>query len=263
MNPAPPASASDPHANRAQAARRGVCRRTATLFLALVAGVLLGRGLPHLAGALGVLAAGWMLASLVNHFFFRDPNPATPRDADLLVAPAHGRVDVIEEVEEPEFLHGPARRISIFLSVLDVHVQNAPVAARVAWVRHRPGRFLNALRTDSAEQNEQVFIGLESLEHPGERLAVRQIAGAIARRIECWVREGDTVTRGQRLGLIRYGSRCDLYLPPTWSLRVSCGDRVVGGETVVAVRNATVPPPADEGASPAADHPENSTRSRL
>lgn len=158
-----------------------------------------------------------------------------PTGDGLVVAPAHGKVDVVEDTREADFLKGLCRRISIFLSLLDVHVQNAPVAGRVAWVQYRPGRFFSALRTASAEQNEQMCIGIESLEQPGERIMVRQIAGVIARRIECWVTEGDTVFCGQRLGLIHYGSRCDLYLPRSWSMCVKSGTHVVGGQIVVAV----------------------------
>jgi phosphatidylserine decarboxylase len=148
-----------------------------------------------------------------------------------------------------EFLGGPCRRISIFLSVLDVHVQNAPVAGKIAFVKHRSGQFLSALKTESAEFNESVLIGIESLEQPGERMAVRQIAGVIARRIVSWVGVGDTVARGQRLGLIQFGSRCDLFLPLTAQIQVKPGDRVVSGETVVATRGSAEHKLNEAGAS--------------
>ena len=147
-------------------------------------------------------------------------------------------MDCVDETTEPEFVGGACRRISIFLSIFDVHVQNAPVAGKITFIKRRPGRFLSALKTESAEFNESVLIGIESLEQPGEHMAVRQIAGVIARRIVSWVGVGDTVARGQRLGLIQFGSRCDLYLPLTANIRVQSGDRVVAGETVVATRIA-------------------------
>jgi phosphatidylserine decarboxylase len=155
----------------------------------------------------------------------------------------------VDETTEPEFLDGPCRRISIFLSVFDVHVQNAPVAGKVAFVKHRPGQFLSAFKTESAKCNENVLVGIESLEQPGERMAVRQIAGLIARRIVSWVGVGETVARGQRLGLIQFGSRCDLYLPLTAQIQVKPGDRVVGGETVVATRVSAKHKPNEAGVS--------------
>ena len=226
---------SDPHAGQATLARRRVCWRTATAFLALLAGAVVGRWVASLAVLLGMVAGLWLLVAWFHRFFFRDPEPRVPAGEGMVVAPAHGRVDAIEETREPEFIQGPAWRVSIFLSVFDVHVQYAPVAGRIALARHRPGQFLNALRAQSAQCNENVLIGIESLEQPGERWAVRQIAGTIARRIESWVQEGDSIGRGQRLGMIRYGSRCDLYLPQSARITVRVGERVVGGETVMAI----------------------------
>ena len=153
------------------------------------------------------VTGAWILFSAVTFYFFRDPEPRVPTDPEAVVAPAHGLVDCVDETTEPEFMGGPCRRISIFLSVFDVHVQNAPVAGKIAFAKHRPGQFLSALKTESAQFNESVLIGIESLEQPGERMAVRQIAGVIARRIVTWVGVGDTVARGQRLGLIQFGSR--------------------------------------------------------
>lgn len=188
-----------------------------------------------------VVLGVWLLFAAFTLYFFRDPDPRVPTASDAIVAPAHGLVDCLDETTEPEFLGGPCLRISIFLSVLDVHVQNTPVAGKIAFVKHRPGQFLNAMKTDSAKCNENVLIGIESVEQPGERIAVRQIAGLIARRIVCWAEVGDAVARGQRLGLIQFGSRCDLYLPLTAQIHVKLGDRVVGGQTVVAMRDDTKP----------------------
>lgn len=174
------------------------------------------------------------LAFVLN--FFRDPDPIVPSASAAIVAPAHGTIDQIEESSELEFIQGPCRRISIFLSVFDVHVQQAPVAGKIVCVRHREGRFINALKADSARLNENVLIGFASAERPGEKVAVRLIAGWIARRILPWVTSGETVARGERMSMIQFGSRVDLYLPLTVRITARLGDKVRGGETVVALR---------------------------
>jgi phosphatidylserine decarboxylase len=149
-------------------------------------------------------------------------------------------VDCIEETFEPEFMQSRCHRLSILLTIFDVHVQNAPAAGRVAFSRYQRGRFLNALKADSARFNENLLIGIESSEAQGERLGVRQIAGVLARRVVSWVQLGDHVARGQRLGLIRYGSRCDLYLPTHLQVTVRLGEAVKGGETIVARRRSNI-----------------------
>lgn len=185
----------------------------------------------------GLMAGLWVLFVVFTFYFFRDPTANVPRDPDAVVAPAHGKVDLIDETAEPEFMGGACRRISIFLSVFDVHVQQAPVAGKIALLRHKPGLFLNALNTDSAEHNENVLIGIQSSEKPREKIGVRLIAGLIARRIVPWVAVANEVTRGERLSLIQFGSRVDLYLPLSAKVLVKLGDKVVGGETIVATRN--------------------------
>ena len=182
------------------------------------------------------VAGGWILFSVFTLHFFRDPTPRVPTAPEAVVAPAHGLVDCVEETTEPEFLGSACRRVSIFLSVFDVHVQNAPVGGKITFLKYQPGQFLSALKTESARCNENALIGIESSERPGERIAVRQIAGLLARRVLSWVSVGDSVARGQRLGLIQFGSRCDLYLPLSAQVTVKPGDKVVGGETVVANR---------------------------
>jgi phosphatidylserine decarboxylase len=187
-------------------------------------------------GIAGGLVGVWVLFVLFCLFFFRDPEPAIPTRADAILAPAHGKVDAIDELEVPDFVGGRCQRGSIFLSVFDVHVQRSPVAGKVAYLKHTPGQFVNAMRTDSARFNENVLIGFESNERAGERIGVRLIAGLIARRIVPWIAVGDAVTRGERISLIQFGSRCDVYLPLTCQIRVKLGDRVRGGETVLASR---------------------------
>jgi phosphatidylserine decarboxylase len=237
------------NAKSSAAARRVIARALGGLLLWL-AGAVVALWLKSSFGLVALAVAGmWVLFSVFTLYFFRDPEPRVPAAADAVVAPAHGLVDCVEESTEPKFMGGACRRVSIFLSVFDVHVQNAPVAGRIAFLQYQPGQFLSALKTDSATRNENMLIGIESSEGPGERIAVRQIAGMLARRVVSWVNVGDIVTRGRRLGLIQYGSRCDLYLPLTAQIRVAPGDRVVNGETVVATRGRAKPKPNEAGAS--------------
>ena len=182
----------------------------------------------------GALAALWVLFALFTFYFFRDPDPLVPGGKNLVIAPGHGKVDAIDTTTEPDFMGGECQRISIFLSVFNVHVQNSPVTARVAYFKHTPGLYLNALSADSAKFNENVLIGLESAEPAGEKVGVRLIAGLIARRIVPWVRENDAIQRGERISLIQFGSRVDVYLSRQAKIKVKLGDKVVGGETVLA-----------------------------
>ena len=151
-----------------------------------------------------------------------------------MVSPAHAKVDAIDTVNEPLYMGGECQRISMFLSVIDVHVQNAPVSGKVSFLKYTLGQFLNALRSDSATHNENVLIGFEVNDPPGVKIGVRLIAGAIARRIVPWVQPGDEVVRGERISLIQFGSRADVYLPSSAKIKVKLGDKLVGGETVLA-----------------------------
>lgn len=182
-------------------------------------------------GALFVL---WILFGLFTLFFFRDPNALTPTGANLVVSPAHGKVDVIDTVVENEFMGGECKRISIFLSIFDVHVQNAPVTGRVAFFKHTPGQYLSATRSNCAQFNENVLAGIESVEPRGEKIGLRLIAGLIARRIVPWIAQNDPIQRGERISLIQFGSRVEVYLPMRAHIKVPLGQRVVGGETVLA-----------------------------
>jgi phosphatidylserine decarboxylase len=219
-----------------QAALRLVYSSVVMLLVALFAGMLaqlLSRFLPHLAGGLVAL---WVVFGLFCFYFFRDPEARPPTEPGLFLAPAHGTVDTIDEVDEPWFLGGRCRRVSIFLSVFDVHVQRAPVAGEVAFSRYSRGQFLNAMRTDSAAYNENLFLGFDPAGRPGERVAVRLIAGMIARRIVPWVGVGDSVARGERISLIQFGSRVELLLPLDAQVSVALRARVRAGETVLARR---------------------------
>jgi phosphatidylserine decarboxylase len=176
----------------------------------------------------------WVPFALFALYFFRDPNPRVPSAPGLVLAPAHGKVDVIDTVHEPHFMDGECRRVSIFLSVFDVHVQYAPVSGRIAHFKYQEGKFLNALKTESAQHNENILLGIIASDPDGERIGVRLIAGLIARRIVPWIDQDEAVERGDRISLIQFGSRVDVFLPMSARVVVKLGDRVVGGETALA-----------------------------
>jgi phosphatidylserine decarboxylase len=177
----------------------------------------------------------WVLAALVTLFtlwFFRDPRRTPPAGARaLLLAPADGRVVEIVEEEEPLFLEGPARRISIFLSPLDVHVNRIPADGVIAFDRYVPGEYLVAWNPKASELNERSQLGLV---HPsGVRVLFKQIAGAVARRVVYHVQVGDTVRAGDRFGIVKFGSRMDVLVPPHVPVFAEVGDRVTGGVTIL------------------------------
>ena len=180
-----------------------------------------------------VLAPGILLCLVV--YFFRDPPRRVPGEAGLIVSPADGKITEVAHLEHEEFIGGPAVRISIFLSIFNVHLNRSPVESRVIELRYLPGDFLNAMRPESAERNENTWIGLEEESPPHRRLIVRQISGAIARRIVCNLRPGEVVARGHKFGMIKFGSRTDLILPQTQDLKieVKVGDKVKAGVTVI------------------------------
>jgi phosphatidylserine decarboxylase len=229
-------------------ARRAALKLIFLTLAAVFAVALLGRVLGW-AGALAQvlgkvvvwsafgLAGVWILFALFTLYFFRDPNAKTPDGPGLVVCPGHGKVDAVDQLPQSQFPGGPCHRISMFLSVIDIHVQNAPISGRVVSVTHTAGKFINAMEADSALYNENVLIGLDSAETPGEKIGVRLIAGVLARRIIPFVNAGDEIKRGQRISLIQFGSRCDLYLPLDYTIKVKVGDKVVGGETVMAAKS--------------------------
>jgi phosphatidylserine decarboxylase len=169
--------------------------------------------------------------SLFVTYFFRDPERAVPDDPGLIVSAADGVVVTVDEMEEPDFHLGPMIRIAVFLSVFDVHVNRAPAPARVKSTIYRAGKFLDARHVDASARNECRSWWLETEHGP---LAVRQIAGLIARRIVAWAKEGESLARGQRLGMIRFGSRTEVFVPPGSTILVQPGDRVKGASTPLA-----------------------------
>jgi len=168
-------------------------------------------------------------------FFMRDPRRAPPVELGVFLAPADGRVMAIDQVQEANFVGGPALRIAIFLSLFDVHVNRSPMAGTVRWVHHVPGRFLQAFREEASRVNESNEVGLED---GATRILVKQIAGILARRIVCTVGVDDPVRAGQRLGMIKFGSRVELFLPPECEARVTPGEQVWGGLSIVASRRS-------------------------
>jgi phosphatidylserine decarboxylase len=184
---------------------------------------------------------GWLLLGLTIWVFafFRDPIRTTPRGDNLVVAPADGLITMISKVPPPRELAGADglpdaeyTRVSIFMSVFDVHINRSPVTGRVRKVAYIPGKFLNADLDKASEDNERQHIVVET--HAGTRIGCTQIAGLVARRILTFVREGDQVESGERIGLIRFGSRVDVYLPAGTGPRVLLGQRSIAGETVIA-----------------------------
>jgi phosphatidylserine decarboxylase len=202
------------------------------------------RALAEARWILAVLAAGWLISLalapvvsiffaaliLFTFYFFRDPERTPPDGENIAVSPADGVVTTIDEVDEDEFLKTKVRRIGIFLSVLDVHVNRAPIAGAVTHSEHKPGGFFDARDPRCSILNQSrswVIAG------PVATVMVKQITGAIARRICPWAVVGDKLTRGERFGMIRFGSRTELFFPMDAEVLIKLGDRVVGGETAV------------------------------
>jgi phosphatidylserine decarboxylase len=167
--------------------------------------------------------------------FFRDPPRVIPVDARTIVAPADGMVVDVTTLPHYEFIGGPAIRVGIFLSIFNVHINRAPATGRVLEMHYHPGEFLNALNPESAERNEFMWIGMEHVETPAVRFAVRQISGMLARRIVCPLEVGQTVPRGEKFGMIKLGSRTELIVPAgAVEVTVKVGDKVRAGSDIVA-----------------------------
>jgi len=201
----------------------------------LVGGVFLGAGALFSGGRILFAIAGGLLVvlGLFVLYFFRDPERTVPSRPDAVVSPADGHVVEIME----EALNGiQGKRISIFLSVFDVHVNRAPVAGRIVSVDYRPGRFFAAMRQRASQENEQNVITVAT---PRGNIVFKQIAGAIARRVICWKRAGEPVASGERVGMIRFGSRVDLWLPMDAEIQVRRGQKVAGGSSVLAKWKST------------------------
>jgi len=199
--------------------------------------VLGGLAVAILAGALAGPVAGWILVGLTAFFlfFFRDPDRVHDASDAAVLSPADGRVMVAGDPTGESVAPGQWHQISIFLSPMDVHVNRMPVSGRVTNLRYHPGRFLPAYRADAGDLNEYTEV---TIDHRGQTVVVRQIVGILARRIVCRAKEGDEVAAGARFGVMKFGSRMDVFVPRGSTIHCRVGEKVVGGVTVVA----TLPP---------------------
>ena len=197
------------------------------VYIAVVAALFLASAL-----------AGWTFVAIVSLLatvlvvnFFRDPERVDPADPNAVVAPADGKIVFTGKVFEDRFLRREALKISIFMNVLNVHVNRVPFSGEITEIHYEKGKFLAANLDKASRDNEHNALVLRLTD--GEEIAFVQIAGLIARRIDCWVQPGGRVERGQRFGMIRFGSRVDLYVPPGWQLAVTTGQQVKAGESIV------------------------------
>lgn len=187
-------------------------------------------------GWVGLILTGWCA------YFFRNPDRVTPARAGLVISPADGVVCMVGHAVPPSDLgmgSEPRMRVSVFMSVFDVHVNRTPIDGRVTKIAYKPGKFLNASLDKASEDNERMAVRMQTAE--GAEIAFVQIAGLVARRIKCDLAEGQEVRTGQRYGLIRFGSRVDVYLPDGVAPLVACGQRCIAGETVLADTTSTEP----------------------
>lgn len=199
-------------------------------------------GWPFILISLAPVIAAWLFGAWWMEFllapvfvfvvaFFRDPERTVPEDENSIVSPADGRVIKIEKVFEGRLLKSDALKISIFMNVFNVHVNRAPASGRVAEILYNPGKFFNASLDKASMENEQNALLLEC--SPGRRLMFNQIAGLIARRIVCRVKAGDSLKKGERFGMIRFGSRLDVYIPATSRVNIKINDKVKAGTSIV------------------------------
>jgi len=207
--------------------------REGLLFIAIAAFIAAGAfgfAITRRSWGLWLAAFVLLLLALWVAYFFRDPERTGERGPTLVVSPADGKLIMITEVDEPSFMKGRATRLSIFMNVFNVHVNRYPVDGVVRYVHYNKGKFFNAAAEKSSLENEQMSVGIET---GGYRLLVRQIAGLIARRIVTYSKLGETVKQGDRMGIIRFGSRVDVFLPAGSTVRAKVGDITVAGVTIL------------------------------
>jgi len=208
--------------------------REGLLFIgiaAVAAASAFGLALARRSWTLWLVAVVVTLIALWVAYFFRDPERTGQRGATIVVAPADGRLIMMTEVDEPTFIQGRAIRLSIFMNVFNVHVNRYPVDGVVSYVHYNKGKFINAAAEKSSLENEQMSVGIESGPY---RILVRQIAGLIARRIVTYSKVGETVHQGDRMGIIRFGSRVDVFIPTGARVLARVGDLTTAGTTVLA-----------------------------
>jgi len=208
--------------------------REGLLFIAIaavVAASAFGFAISRRSWGLWLAAFVLLLLALWVAYFFRDPERVGDRGASLVVSPADGKLIMITEVDEPSFVQGRAIRLSIFMNVFNVHVNRYPVDGIVKYIHYNKGKFFNASAEKSSLENEQMSVGIET---GGHRVLLRQIAGLIARRIVTYSKLGETVKQGDRMGIIRFGSRVDVFLPMGSTVRAKLGDVTTAGVTILA-----------------------------
>lgn len=208
--------------------------REGLLFIAIAAVVAAGAfgfAITRRSWGLWLAAFLLLLLALWVAYFFRDPERTGERGASLVTSPADGKLIMITEVDEPSFVKGRATRLSIFMNVFNVHVNRYPVDGAVSYINYNKGKFFNAAAEKSSLENEQMSVGIDTGRH---RILVRQIAGLIARRIVTYSKLGETVRQGDRMGIIRFGSRVDVFIPVNSTLRAKVGDITIAGVTVLA-----------------------------
>ena len=207
--------------------------REGLLFIAIAAGVAVGAfgfAISRRSWTLWLAALVLLLIALWVAYFFRDPERTGQRGPSLVVSPADGKLIMITEVDEPSFVQGRATRLSIFMNVFNVHVNRYPVDGVVTHIHYNKGKFFNAAAEKSSLENEQMSVGIDTGRY---RVLVRQIAGLIARRIVTYSKLGEKVKQGDRMGIIRFGSRVDVFLPPGSAIRAKLGDATTAGVTVL------------------------------
>jgi phosphatidylserine decarboxylase len=208
--------------------------REGLVFIAIAAVIAAGAfgfAISRRSWGLWLAALVLLLLALWVAYFFRDPERVGDRGPSLVVSPADGKLIMITEVDEPGFIKGRAIRLSIFMNVFNVHVNRYPVDGVVKFVHYNKGKFFNAAAEKSSLENEQMSVGIDTGRYP---ILVRQIAGLIARRIVTYSRLGEKVKQGERLGIIRFGSRVDVFIPPGSTIKAKLGDATVAGVTILA-----------------------------
>jgi len=208
--------------------------REGLLFIAIAAVIAAGAfgfAISRRSWGLWLAALVLLLLALWVAYFFRDPERLGDRGPSLIVSPADGKLIMITEVDEPGFVKGRAIRLSIFMNVFNVHVNRYPVDGVVKFIHYNKGKFFNAAAEKSSLENEQMSVGIDTGRYP---ILVRQIAGLIARRIVTYSRLGEKVKQGERLGIIRFGSRVDVFIPPGSTIKAKLGDATVAGVTILA-----------------------------
>jgi phosphatidylserine decarboxylase len=208
--------------------------REGLVFVAIAAALTAGAfwiALSRRSWGLWLLAFVLLVLALWVVYFFRDPERTGPRGDSLVISPADGRVVMITEVDEPSYMNSRAIRVSIFMNVFNVHVNRYPVSGEIEYLHYNPGKFLNAASEKSSLENEQMSVGIES---GGRKILVRQIAGLVARRIANYSKVGADASQGERMGIIRFGSRVDVFLPVNSRVVARLGDKPKAGSTVLA-----------------------------